>query len=290
VPVARIGHPVEAADRDDVDAYTDVARSTATLLVPSTNVARRVDTLEPYGAFNPGRIWPLADAFGPRWARAFRRFGLTHVVLPVAFDVARAPLRADAIDGGTLVGRDDARGYELWAVPHRPWAFFALGAMPIARPEWTLDAVLALVDRGNDRTVAVEADPPVETAPGRVLRVERGSESVVVEAESAAPALLVVQDAFWPGWRAWIDGLSAEILPVDHLVRGVRWPPGRHRLEMSYEPPGVRLGLWLSALGAALVVLLSALEARRPHVTPPGRGAIMPAVAPSVGSARVDRA
>ena len=148
--------------------------------------------------------------------------------------------------------------------------------MAIARPEHARDAVLLLAARGDDGTVAVETSDPVATSPGRVLRVERGTASLVVEAESEGPSLLVVQDAYWPGWKAAVDGLSTEILAVDALVRGVRWPPGRHRLEMVYDPPGVRRGLWLSALGAALVAALAALSTCSPALPRPRRGAPTP--------------
>jgi hypothetical protein len=268
VPTARIAQPIGFPDADDgrTGAYRALERAQAALLTPSLNVAARVDTIEPYGAFNSTRLWSLAGGCGPaRWARAFRRFGLTHVALHAAIDVTQVEARTLATEGATLVERDEARGTELWAVPHRPWAFFAGSAMSIERPEYALRSVLALVERGSDDTVVVETGDPVATARGRVLRIAREAERVTVEAESAGPALLVVQDAFWPGWRASLDGLPTELLAVDHLVRGIRWPPGPHRLEMSYDPPGVRRGWWLSALGAALVALLTALSVLAPR-------------------------
>jgi uncharacterized membrane protein YfhO len=102
-----------------------------------------------------------------------------------------------------------------------------------------------------------------------VISVARGTETVRIEAEAVAPALLVVQDAFWPGWRASIDGQPTEILAADYLVRAVRWPAGRHALELSYEPPEIRTGLALSALGGLLVLLLALLALRRDGTAAP---------------------
>jgi len=65
------------------------------------------------------------------------------------------------------------------------------------------------------------------------------------------------------GWTAAIDGRTAEIVAADLIVRAVRWPPGRHVLTMTYDPPGVRLGWWLSAAGALLTAALAALAVRR---------------------------
>jgi uncharacterized membrane protein YfhO len=52
---------------------------------------------------------------------------------------------------------------------------------------------------------------------------------------------------------------------ADLLVRAVRWPAGRHLLEMSYEPPGVTLGIAVSAVAALVAVALGvwASEASR---------------------------
>jgi uncharacterized membrane protein YfhO len=72
-----------------------------------------------------------------------------------------------------------------------------------------------------------------------------------------------VADAFWPGWQATIDGQPAEILAADVLVRAVRWPPGHHVLEMTYDPPELRTGLALSGLGALLRLLLAGIGLSR---------------------------
>jgi len=161
------------------------------------------------------------------------------------------------------VQQEPQRNFELWGVPHRPWAFFPRATVPTGRPDDALRTVLALVARERDETVVVETSEPAPTAEGRVLRAERGTSTVRVEAEADGPALLVVQDAFWPGWRASVDGRPTEILAADYLVRAVRFPPGRHTLEMTYDPPELRLGLALSAVGALLSLLLAAYALRR---------------------------
>jgi hypothetical protein len=154
-------------------------------------------------------------------------------------------------------------------VPHRRWAFFAARAGTTDRPERSLKIVLELIARGDDGSVILEAPTLPGVAPGRVLAIDRRAETVRIEAEAAGPALLVVQDAFWPGWRAAIDGQPAEILAADHLVRAVRWPAGRHALELVYDPPEVRVGLALTGVGALLVLLLAVLAARRARAEAP---------------------
>lgn len=260
-PAPRVVHPTERLyDRGDPAGVVDATvRVESLLLGPAINVAHRVDTVELYGALGAVRLAELVRAFGGDWATAFRRFGVTHVVAQV--------LPADAPPGGAvggrLVAREPSAAMELWAVPHRPWAFFASRAVAAASAAEARHLVVDLVARGDDATVVVEASAAPPTSPGRVFAVERRAGAVQVEAEADGPGLLVVQDAWWPGWRADLDGKPVELLPGDALVRAVRWPEGHHRLTMVYDPPGVRAGLIVSAAGAALVLLLAARATRR---------------------------
>jgi hypothetical protein len=265
-PAPRVAHPADFVfgPEEQHDVVRVVARHQSRLLLPSTNVALRVDTFSEYGSFGPRRHAALLAATGDDWARTARRFGLTHVLLPVPLNVLDRERAERAIQDATLAWRDAEYGVEAWSVPHRPWAFFPQRAISIREPRSTpgerpyaLGALLTLAARGDAMTVAVETSDPLPTSPGRVLSVDRGTATLRVHAESDGPSLLVVQDAFWRGWRATIDGRPTEILATDWLVRSVRWPEGRHLLEMTYDPPEVRAGLLLTALGALLLALLA---------------------------------
>lgn len=73
--------------------------------------------------------------------------------------------------------------------------------------------------------------------------------------------LLVLADAFYPGWSAEVDGRSAPILRADGLFRAVALAPGSHRVVFRYRPLSVFVGAGLSAV-ALLAVLLVALSSR----------------------------
>jgi uncharacterized membrane protein YfhO len=101
----------------------------------------------------------------------------------------------------------------------------------------------------NRNDVVVEGLSSGQLAGGTVLSAQRKAGTVTVEAESDGPGLLVLNDAWWPGWTAEIDGRSVDIRRADALVRAVEWPPGRHLLTMRYDPPELWSGLLLSATG-----------------------------------------
>jgi hypothetical protein len=223
---------------------------------PATNVASRVETAEAYTGFGTVRSAVVAGAGPLRWPM-LRRLGATHLVSQEPEDEAdRALLRAAAGPGATGPART-ADGILSWELLHRPWASFAPSVRAADSLRAAAHSVGEEIAAGRD-TVVVEASIAPAASPGVVVSVERRAERIAVEAESAEPALLVVNDAFAPGWTASIDGSPAEILAADVLVRAVRWPAGRHRLVMRYEPPEVALGVAVSggAVAVALAILL----------------------------------
>jgi hypothetical protein len=228
---------------------------------PATNVASRVETAEAYTGFGTVRSAVVAGAGPLRWP-LLRRLGATHLVSQVPEDEADRSLLRSAVGPGATGPVQASDGILTWEVLHRPWASFA----PTVRAADGLRAAARALGEeiaaGRD-TVVLEAPTAPATSPGVVVSVERWAERIAVEAESVGPALLVVNDAFAPGWTATIDGSPAEILPADVLVRAVRWPAGRHRLVMRYEPPEVALGAAISGGAVAVALALLLLQRRR---------------------------
>ena len=257
-PVARIDVPVlprgvpRLEGLDEVDAELHVL---ARLLMPAHNLPPRIDVLRVYSGFPPLRLEALASAHGRALGLLERRLGTTHLVVPADLDEEARFVAGVLTAGASRVFTDPDLGFDVWALPHRPWASFAPAAAAAAAPELAA-AVSATLDRvrAGDDTVIVEAGAAPAVAPGRVLATRRDVQSLRVEAEADGDALLVVNDAFWPGWRADIDGRATEILAADVLVRAVRWPAGRHVLDMRYEPPEVAVGWALSAVGLVVLV------------------------------------
>jgi uncharacterized membrane protein YfhO len=70
---------------------------------------------------------------------------------------------------------------------------------------------------------------------------------VRVELDADRPAMLVLSQAWFPGWRASVDGRAAPVVRVDGVVQGVPVPAGRHQVDLTYRAPGLRVGAALSA-------------------------------------------
>jgi hypothetical protein len=77
--------------------------------------------------------------------------------------------------------------------------------------------------------------------------------SIELHVRSPIPALLVVAEAWYPGWRATVNGVPAEVLPANVWMRAVRVPAGESRVKLYYVEPSLALGAAIS-LGALLVL------------------------------------
>ena len=64
---------------------------------------------------------------------------------------------------------------------------------------------------------------------------------------------LVSTDAWYPGWKAYVDGRPATLHRANLAFRAVSVPAGRHRVAFRYEPRSVRVGLALTALAGCII-------------------------------------
>jgi hypothetical protein len=99
---------------------------------------------------------------------------------------------------------------------------------------------------------------------GEVRVRHRGAQRVGYSVFTASPALLVMNDGYWPGWRAVLDGAEVPLVRVNGGMRGVRIPPGDHELEVVYRPDSLAQGAAGSALGLLALAALG-LWRRRPR-------------------------
>ena len=115
------------------------------------------------------------------------------------------------------------------------------------------DARRALRDPAIDprKTVFMRGEAPrlesCETD-GETRLVERGLNRVVIDAQLGCRGMVIFSDNWYPGWRATVDGVPAEIHAAYTAVRGVVVEGGRHRIEMRYRPWPLLVGALLSAL------------------------------------------
>jgi hypothetical protein len=92
--------------------------------------------------------------------------------------------------------------------------------------------------------------------PDRFQVVSRVPGAATFEVELGCPALVMFGDAYYRGWRAWVDGRRVPIQEVEGGRRAVRTEQGVHQIEFRYRPASVYLGMGLTALGLVIAFTL----------------------------------
>lgn len=168
--------------------------------------------------------------------------GVRYVLSPVALDVPGLAL-------------ERAGEVNVYRVENSvPRAYVARAAVAAAG---VLDALpkLSAASRGGavlETTGPLPQAAASRGAPGDVTFARQGLNRVRLKA--SGPGYLVLSDAYYPGWRAWVDGRPAEIRIANGAFRAVWVRPGGHEVEMRFEPSSFRLGLFATLVAAAIAM------------------------------------
>jgi len=100
-------------------------------------------------------------------------------------------------------------------------------------------------------------------ADGKVEVVGERNAQVTLQARLARRSLVVLDDAWAPGWSVNIDGRPARALRADVVMRGVVVPAGVHRIVWHYRVPDLRKGALLSGIGLLLLLAWASVLAVR---------------------------
>jgi hypothetical protein len=181
--------------------------------------------------------------------------------------IGRPDLKVPGLEPGQPVGRlGKATYYEVEApVSEIRVVANVVGA---AGPREALNKLLG--DSFEPEASVVLAGPDSHSARSvkpRWRTIRRGDDEILVEIESAAPSVLVVQWTYQPVYRASVDDQSAEVEVADLHRTAVRVPAGSHYVRLWVDRSPLRRAYAIAAL-AALALLSLARLGRRVDVGP----------------------
>ena len=219
-------------------------------------------------AFRPEVDPELVDLAGVRWMYVrdgpkptvpglVERYRDANVVVyenadafPRAFVVGSIDPQADQGSVLEALGAANADTLRGTAVA-TPADFDRLGPAGDALPKWG-EAGTATSPSGSASIVVDEPD------------------LVAIDVHAQRPAVLVLTDAWSPGWVAEVDGRPAPIAMVDGAFRGVAIGTGSRRIVFRYEPGFTAIGLLAAAFGIVALTGWAALIGRQRREPPRG--------------------
>ncbi|HBF35507.1 TPA: hypothetical protein DDW35_13170 [Candidatus Sumerlaeota bacterium] len=148
----------------------------------------------------------------------------------------------------------------LFAADFDPYHAVILDALPA--PNWPRE-------QGMKRTAP---QPIHRLAEGGVDRITYGWNRVDLTVRSSGQAVLLLNDANYPGWKVWVNGCEMPIVRGNALFRAVALQTaGRHEVVFQYKPWQVPAGMASAGVTVVFMICL-AFWAWRKRQSHPGMG------------------
>ncbi len=128
--------------------------------------------------------------------------------------------------------------------------------------DWSREAVVE-----SNAELPQIAGPKAKSAAEACNIVSAEPQRVEIDVQLASPGLVVLADAYYPGWTLTVetDGALRDvpILRTNRVLRGAVLPAGRHRLVYRYRPLTFTWGAAISSASLLGLILLTGAAARR---------------------------
>lgn len=91
-------------------------------------------------------------------------------------------------------------------------------------------------------------DPGIDLSGQKVEVTHYEPDRIEFSVSSPAESFMVVSEIWYPGWKAYVDGVETRIYRTDYLLRGLVLPKGEHKVVMAFKPWVFRVGALTSVL------------------------------------------
>ena len=125
-------------------------------------------------------------------------------------------------------------------------------------------AMVGLESFNAESAVVIEQDLPASFNTGAMGAGKREYAEITsydfnrveLEVSAAGDAMLVLTDAWYPGWSAYVDGVKSPIYRVNSVVRGVALSAGEHKVIFKYNPGSFKIAIVLFLLSLLALIYL----------------------------------
>lgn len=74
---------------------------------------------------------------------------------------------------------------------------------------------------------------------------------------------LILSEIYFPGWKAYIDSKEIQVENVNGIFRSIKLNSGRYKIKFVYDPLSFKLGVLMSGLTVALIIIVFLISKRQ---------------------------
>jgi len=99
---------------------------------------------------------------------------------------------------------------------------------------------------------------PHSLSQGRVELLKGGVNELAFRAQVSEPAVLVLSQTYYPGWKATVDNNEVPVFAANMTLTGLALPAGEHEVRVVLRPVSFRIGAVLTIFSTAIIAGLFA--------------------------------
>ena len=110
------------------------------------------------------------------------------------------------------------------------------------------------LEKAPQRFQVLKAEPSAPSVQSEVNVLAYENNRMLLDVSTPEATFLFMSEAYYPGWKAYVDGSEEEILQANYVFRAIPVGPGSHRVEVVMQPLSFKVGLAVSLLTIVLLL------------------------------------
>lgn len=229
------------------------------LSINFTNDAKTSYFVKTVGGYHPAKLRSYQDLLETQVSK------LNHSVLNM-LNTKYIITQAQQGTPSQLVPNQEALG-NAWFVSNLKFTktadetILAMDAPAISQPK--IDTLATGFNPAMEAIVRDNYQSKIETATfqkdanAAIKLITYAPDALSYESNNASEGFAVFSEIYYPeNWIATIDGKETEIYPVNYVLRGIKIPAGKHKIDFKYEDPKIKSGYTVQHAGSAAIVIL----------------------------------
>lgn len=155
----------------------------------------------------------------------------------------------------SLYFEDDA--WRIWEYKKALPRALVLGQVLVRKDRQGIVDVLMDPSVDLKSTVVLEEDVEIgkndEPFEGVASIADYQAEKIAIQVTSNGSGWVFLSDNYYPGWKAYVDGVETKIYRANYTFRAVQVSGGEHTVTFTYEPISFKIGIVLTIIGGILL-------------------------------------
>lgn len=112
-------------------------------------------------------------------------------------------------------------------------------------------------ERNFDNLVILENGKELkgEKAESKLSVKEENNNKLVIELDTDKSGYLIVADAYYPGWKAYVNGKKSPIILANLNQKAVWLETGKNEISLNYDPSSIKKGFWITILSIFPIII-----------------------------------